>query len=151
QAPFIKKQIAQNQGLLFDDGGIDLDKEQGDNAMYGIIPIGSELTGNREIFLGNKEILPDSLVSQTPSEIEASLRDQIEKYVRLYSFNNRYQGGKINTEIKTRFEKTRAEMNIQELERTYEYVQEIYPLNVIGRGSGRSRVETKAKKWHAEV
>lgn len=147
QKPFVRMH-KKNQIDLFGDMG----KGEGEGVPnIQIQPLSSNLAGNREIFLGNKGILPDSFVTQTPSEIEANLRDQIEKHVRLYSFNNRYQGGKINAEIKARFEKPRAEMNIQELERTYEYVQKVYPLTVIGRGSGRSRVETKAVQWHAEV
>lgn len=143
QKPFVKMH-EKTQMDLFDSNGSG-DGEGVPNIQ--IQPLSSSLNGHREIFLGNKEKPPASMLLMTPSEIEASLRKQIEKHVRLYSFNNRHRGGEINAEIKAHFEKTRAEMDIPELKRTCEYLQGKYPLSVMGRGSGRGRVQTKVSPW----
>jgi len=141
QRPFVKMH-QKTQMKLFDN------PEDGDGVpAFQIQPLSSTLTGNREVFLGNKEILPELSIPQTPSEIEASLRDRIEGHVRLFSFNNRYRNGEINSAIKTWAGKPRAEMTAAELEQTYEYIIGAYPISLVGRGSGRHRVPTKAEIW----
>ena len=158
QAPFIKKQIPRNQSLLFDGDGDGL-QEPGGN-IYNIIPIGSALTNGREITLGQQFTQPDEFVPETPSEIEASLHDQIESHVRQFSFINRYNPKRLNTEIKRHFDKPRAAMTSNELEAVLAYVKKAYPLNgwppspyasqAKPRGGG-VRVRTKAVPWDSEV
>jgi len=159
QAPFIKKQIQKNnQGLLFDGDGSE-PREEGGN-IYGIIPLGSALTNGREITLGQQFEQP-VFTPETPSEIEADLRDKIESHVRQFSFINRYNPKRLNAEIKRFFNKTRDTMTSSELEAVLAHVKRTYPLNGNGcpasgtvfakpRGGG-VRVPTKATPWQGEV
>lgn len=138
QLPFAKKTKQEQMGLFGTpelNGAPDIK----------IQPLSSTMSGQREIFLGGR--VPMTYLLQTPSEIEANLRNKIEQHVRLYSFNNRYQNGQLNSEIKTYFGKARAEMTADELDNTYEWVKRTYPIGTVGRGSGRIRVPTKARLW----
>lgn len=153
QRPFVKAR-QKTQMELFDspEGG-------SGEPIFQIQPLSSKLAGNREIFLGDKEVLPDVFIPQTPSEIEASLRDQIENHVRQFSFINRHKPQRLNSEIKAFFEKPRDIMTVTELTATLEHVKKTYPLNGSGhtwphqygdyakvRGGG-TRVPTKAVVW----
>ena len=155
QTPFIKKQIQRySQSLLFDGDGNE-PREEGSNNIYGIIPIGSALTNGREITLGQQFEQP-VFTPETPSEIEADLRDKIESHVRQFSFINPYNPKRLNAEIKRFFNKTRAVMTSNELEAVLAHVKRAYPLNGDGhypaydqakpRGGG-VRVPTKAMPW----
>ena len=159
QAPFIKKQMPKNnQSLMFDSGGDNGLQEPGGN-IYNIIPVGSALTNGREITLGQQLEQPES-ISETPSEIEADLRNQIESHVRQFSFINRYNPKRLNAEIKRHFNKARDSMTSNELEIVLAHVKRVYPLNGSGslslsgnqakpRGGG-VRVPTKAMPWHGK-
>lgn len=157
QAPFIKKQMLKNnQSLLFDDNGSE-PMEEGGN-IYGIIPVGSSLTNGREITLGQQFAQPE-FAPETPSEIETSLHDQIESHIRQFSFKNRYNPKRLNTEIKRYFDdKARGSMTSNELEVVLSYVKRAYPLN--GRSlpgtqarprGGGVRVPAKAAPWNGEA
>ena len=159
QSPFAKKPIANKQESLFGDG-IAPDAGGGENCqfdnIYGIVPIGSQMTGDRELALGQKEAVGTAFIPTTPSEIEASLRDQIERHVRLFSFENRHNPKRLNSEIKQFFQKPRDLMSAAELTKTLEYVKKSYPLDGVPffapgdharvRGCG-TRVPTKAVPW----
>jgi superfamily II DNA or RNA helicase len=151
QRPFVKAR-QKTQMELFDGA-----ENGGGEPVFQIQPLSSNLAGNREVFLGNKDIATDKFIPQTPSEIEVSLRDQIENHVRQFSFINRYNPKRLNHEIKTFFEKSRDIMTMLELTATLEHVKKAYPL-----GSGRAlpqpgdyakargggiRVPTKAVVW----
>lgn len=113
-----------------------------------IQPLGSELTGKREMLLGNIGARQTTLFSpapKTPKEIETDLRDKIESHIRSYAFMNRYHVGDINTEIKKFFGKPRASMTIPELENVMDHVARKYPHNQI-RGRGK-RVTTRVEPW----
>lgn len=111
-----------------------------------IQPLSSTMNGQREVFLGERPPMKIH-IPQTPSEIESSLRCQIEKHVRLYSYNNRYQNKQINAEIKNHSGKARSEMTSDELANAYEWIQKMYPIERVGRGSGRQRVPGRARIW----
>ena len=155
QTPFIKKQIQRYSQSLLIDGDGNEPREEGSNNIYGIIPIGSALTNGREITLGQQFEQP-VFTPETPSEIEADLRDKIESHVRQFSFINRYNPKRLNAEIKRFFNKTRAVMTSNELEAVLAHVKRAYPLNGDGhypaydqakpRGGG-VRVPTKAMPW----
>ena len=153
QRPFVKTH-PKTQMELFDGA-----EDGGGEPVFQIQPLSSKLAGNREIFLGDREVLPDVFIPQTPSEIEASLRDQIENHVRQFSFINRHNPKRLNSEIKTFFEKPRDIMTVTELTATLEHVKKTYPLNGSGhtwphqygdyakvRGGG-ARVPTRAVVW----
>ena len=151
QRPFVKAR-EKTQMELFDSS----DKEGAGETLQ-IQPLSSQLRGNREIFLGNREIIPNISPPQTPSETEASLRDQIKNHVRQFSFINRYNPKRLNYEIKTFFEKPRDIMTTPELTATLEHVKKAYPLGggvafpqpkdyAKARGGG-IRVPTKAIPW----
>ena len=137
QRPFVKMRT-KTQLNLFSREGEGVPNIQ-------IQPLSSTMDGHREVFLGERA--PALRAPQTPSEIEAALRHRIEQHVRLYSYNNRYQNGQINTEIKMHFGKARDEMTGDELEKTLVWTQKAYPIERIGRGSGHRRVPTNAMPW----
>jgi superfamily II DNA or RNA helicase len=121
------------------------------NNIYKITPIGSRLTGQRELrFSGCSTAASshnDQPPAKTPSEIEVDLLVAIEAHVRAYCFANRYNPKRINTEIKRDFGgKSRALMHTEELDRVYAHLLERYPLNSI-RGTGIPRCPTKAAPW----
>ena len=118
--------------------------------IYKITPIGSRLTGQRELrFSGcaNVAAIQNEPPVKTQSEIEVDLLVAIESHVRSYCFANRYNPKRINTEIKRDFGgKPRALMHTGELDRVYAHLLERYPLNSI-RGTGIPRCSTKAEPW----
>jgi hypothetical protein len=119
--------------------------------IYKITPIGSRITGQRELrFSGSGSVAAihnDLPPVKTPSEIEVDLLVAIESHVRSYCFANRYNPKRINTEIKQDFGgKARALMHTDELDRVYAHLLERYPLNSI-RGTGIPRCSTKAEPW----
>ncbi len=161
QAPFIKKQMPKNNQSLMFDGDSDSGLQEPGGNIYNIIPVGSALTNGREITLGQQFTQSDDCAPETPSEIEADLRDQIESHVRQFSFVNRYNPKRLNAEIKKYFNKARNSMTLSELEAVLAYVKRVYPLNGSGslslprnqakpRGGG-VRVPTKAVPWHGEA
>ena len=156
QSPFVKKQVPQNQASLFD--GDCPGESIGDENVYGITPLGSSMTGGREITLGADSKMQET-APQTPSEIEAFLRNQIESHVRQFSFINRHNPKRLNAEIKQFFEKPRSIMTAPELSATLGHIKKTYPLGsgvahhghvnsyAKVRGGGR-RVPTKAAAWY---
>lgn len=154
QRPFIKSHKKQQIDMF--------DESEGDGNWGTIIqiqPLASNLNGQREVFLGADYAAP-ALVPETPSEIEASLHDQIESHVRQFSFINRYNPKRLNAEIKRHFNnKARAAMTSDELEAVLAYVKRTYPLKNGTTGftmspsgsyakprGGGVRVKTKAVK-----
>jgi len=106
----------------------------------GITPLSSQLTGKKEFAI----TAADPIETKTPSEIEDELLKQIESHIRQYSFQNRYNPKKINWELMVQFGKSRREMTIPELKQVLAYCEANLPLAKI-RGTGRSRVSTKAQ------
>ena len=116
------------------------------------------MTGGREITLGADSKMQET-APQTPSEIEAFLRNQIESHVRQFSFINRHNPKRLNAEIKQFFEKPRSIMTAPELSATLGHIKKTYPLGsgvahhghvnsyAKVRGGGR-RVPTKAAAWY---
>lgn len=139
QRPFVRMRKKTQLSLFSGDG----EGEGVPNIQ--IQPLSSVMSGRREVFLGERPPMPHT--PQTPSEIETALRHRIEQHVRLYSYNNRYHNGEINAEVKTHFGKARAEMTGDELDNTLAWVQKTYPIEIMGRGSGRQRVPAKAIVW----
>jgi len=128
------------------------EENQYDN-IYKITPIGSRLTGQRELPMGGAGAAPVAANPmaqshiKTPSEIEAELLSSIEDHVRKFCFANRYKPQKINSEIKKSFGgKPRAEMNTDELDRVHKHILQNYPLTKI-RGTGIPRCSTRAVTW----
>ena len=118
QLPFVPKVFElENQLSLFQ-------KKNPFNAPK-IQPLSSNLNGYREVFVGNG----NSIQPLTPSEIETALRLKIEKHVRKYSYNNDFKFGSVNREIKKKFGKGRAQMDIPDLEKVYQWIQSAYPIN----------------------
>ena len=155
QSPFVKNHIKQ-QTSMFDE---ESEPGGGGGSSIKITPLGSSMNGQREVFLGgnsdySQEVIP---TPETPSEIEASLRDKIERHVRQFSFANRYNPKRLNTEIKRHFDKPRDKMTSPELQKVLSHVTREYPLQgkppedraeawAMPRGGGR-RVSTKAVLW----
>lgn len=151
QLPFVGPEPEMQMGLFpKEDGAEDIQ----------IKPLKSNLNGYRKIFLGGPVDPMFDYVPETPSEIEAALRDQIEAHVRQFSFINRYNPKRLNAEIKRHFNKGRDSMTSNELEVVLAHVKRVYPLNGSGslslpgnqakpRGGG-VRVPTKAVPWYGE-
>jgi superfamily II DNA or RNA helicase len=134
QTPFLKV-ISNGSGEKSNGNKLVLERqEQGPPG--GIVPLSSSLMSLQEQLLLNT---PD----QAPSEIEADLREQIEKHIRAFSFQNRYNPKKINGEVYSYFYKKRENMTIPELEACLSYIRSKYPMGFT-RGTGRPRVPTKA-------
>lgn len=135
QEPFIKGDRPGAQLELFDERPEDLPAGYGDaDANYWhITPLNSSLTGHRDQLLGGAD--PDLLVpsapvrEKTPSQLEAELREAIEKHVRTYSYLNRYRNGRINSLIRRAMGKSRNKMSLRELEKCHAYVKRTYPLS----------------------
>lgn len=150
QRPFVKAR-PKTQTELFNP-----DNDGGGEQPLQIQPLSSNLAGNREIFLGGKRVSSDMVAPQTPSEIETSLRKRIEGHIRQFSFINRYNPKRLNSEIKSYFEKPRDRMAIPELSGVLAYVERMYPLGqqiavdnkgqAAQRGCG-GRTPTKAVPW----
>lgn len=125
----------------------------------GIVPLASSIVGSREAILGpdQSRMAPSSAPTEkTPSELEAELREDIEKHVRAFSFMHRYRNGRINGEIRRAMNKARAEMTLQELRQCLAYVRQTYPLTakqftrvsgISGPRTHRKRVSTQGKIW----
>lgn len=123
--------------------------------IYKITPIGSRLTGQRELPLsggqlglfGTKAPVHPVQEIKTPTEIEADLRNAIDAHVREFAFKNRYNPKKINSEIKTSFYgKPREEMSTEELETVQKHILDHYPLSKV-RGTGIPRCSRRAVAW----
>jgi len=141
-------------------GGVD----KGEENPYGIIPIGSRLTDQREYGMGNGyDVAPSGYdyaqePPKTQSEIEEELRGKIEKHLRKFAFDNYYKPQRINKEVRDAFEgKARADMTVPELRKVLSYIRNVYPLGKAEpdpakkrRGSGR-RVPTKAVPWNHQL
>ncbi len=131
----------------------DKKKINGGTREPGITFLNGSVSGAREISLG--EIPTGYAPPLTISEQEQDLRQQIEKHVNTFAFQNRHKPQKINTEIKTHFRKARNLMELSELESCLKYVKEFYPLNGHRNGhegisqarTRRRRVPTKAVPW----
>ena len=132
QEPFVKRSGPQGQLSLFEGDNFGNGKKGGsDYNPYNIVPLSSSLTSRRDLLIGGDpaSIIPSAPADEkTPSELEADLRDQIEKHVRTYSFMHRYRNGRINREIKCAMEKPRDQMSLRELTRCFDYVKKTYPL-----------------------
>lgn len=123
QLPFVTEVLqAKKQISLFPDDSLD---------KVTIQPIGSNLNGHREIFLGEHKARKENILHGqqevfTPSEIEKSLRQKIQKYVSRHCFDHNQDHKIINHEIKEKFGKARKMMTILELERVYNWIQNVY-------------------------
>jgi len=105
---------------------------------YGIDPLESSLTKDRELTLGDhwnssEEYDPTGETPKTPSEIERDLRFQIEQKIRTFTRIYKYKQGQANKEVLLHFGKRRKSMTIPELQSCLEYVSRTYVVN----GSGR--------------
>jgi len=149
--------IEQEQGCLVANQGAGMGGGGGQQAELfpgeakapgNIIPLSSQATGSREIFLGDKTggCLFEGL---TVSETEGSLLSEIESHIRQFSFQNRYNPKRINGELFQAMGKPRREMTVPELERCLSHVRSQYPLWQV-RGTGIPRVAIKAKAVNVE-
>jgi len=80
---------------------------------------------------------------RTPHEQEQEILRRIEHHIRIYSFNNRFNPKRLNSEIYAYFGKPRRDMTYKELEAVLRHIEGTYPMANI-RGTGRPRVATKA-------
>ncbi len=130
QLPFVQKTLK-----MEGDGQLSLFPSEKTEDAFQIQPIGSSLSGYREVFLG-ENITQDSdksmygavseQVSFAPSEIEKSLRQKIQKHVNNYCFKHDLRHEDINREIKEKFGKGRSMMTISELKKVYDWIQVEY-------------------------
>ena len=123
QLPFVPKVFGSDKQIsLFDD-----------RKPLMIQPIGSNLSGYREVFLGENRPKMNETVSYkpamvqhmllTPSEQENKLRQKIQKNVNQYCFDYDLKHKDVNREIKKKFGKARKNMEFSELEKVYNFVQ----------------------------
>ena len=123
----------------------------------GINPLAGEITGTREIHLGE---VPDGFTPEpvlTVKEEEEDILHSIEIHVRKFSFDNRYKPQRISAEIKGQFGKSRRHMTLEELKSCLRWVRKNYPIaghspeflpDGVSRTRGtRQRVPTKAQPW----
>jgi superfamily II DNA or RNA helicase len=69
-----------------------------------------------------------------PSKVEAGLRNSIEEHCRTYEARTGVTWGTLNKAIRTKFNKPRAGMTIDELRGVWVWVQDNYPLSVVNVG-----------------
>ncbi len=119
-----------------------------------IIPIGSRMTGHREV-----DFVPTGQI-RTVKETEEDVLSRIENHVRAFTWHNRYKPGRINAEIKRAFGVPRREMGLKQLKEVLEYVKQNYPLDdrppppiegISRRRGVRPRVPTKAVPWQTSM
>ena len=152
QAPFVEKRSTREQIPLFTDHPLGPNDGGGHGNIYNIEPLNSNLTKSRTLSINNGCGTNQSIALQpiqAPSEIEADLRDSIERHVRRYAFNNRYKPQIINAAIKANFRKSRDMMTIHDLEMVLIYIKKEYPLSQI-RGTGR-RVPYTVQRVYPEL
>jgi superfamily II DNA or RNA helicase len=137
QEPYAKRQPKQ-QGLF----GEELAEGDGTKS-FGFTPLGSGLTGHREAFFGSGQQPHIEQPIETPDELEARLRDEMENHVRVYSFQNRLHPAEINTEIKKQFGIKRSEMTSAQLEKALDFIKMKWPKNH-RRGTLNKRVPNRA-------
>lgn len=132
QLPFVQKTSKMDgdeQLSLFTDN------ENNEENPFKIQPLESSLNGHREVYLGNAlpkkkdnvKYKPVTIQQElTPTEIETSLRQKIQKHVGMYCFNRDFKHEDINREIKEKFGTGRKDMTISELKRVYAWIQKMY-------------------------
>jgi len=150
QLPIVRKYKPPEQTELFEGDENNDDEPNPDRNIYNIIPIGSSLTGKRGVTLAHNTsktlLTPSSSEIEIPSDIESSLREQIDKHLKLHCYNNRYDYRKRNAEVKAYFQKSRADMTIAELGNCLSYVQRNYPAGKF-RGTNHKRVSNKVREF----
>lgn len=100
-----------------------------------VIPIGSSLTGDRCIFLGGPSGYQEPApMPKTPTETEAEIRKEIKEHIRLYCSRHHIKIQKINTRIKREMMKARPEMTLEELKKTFAFIEDRFPLGRKIRG-----------------
>ncbi len=112
QLPFAKG-ARMEQGDLF--GGM------GGGEHSDITPLGSNAHNEATINLGKAQELPANEL--TDSELEAQLRDRIERQVRRYCREAGVKPVVVNARIKSTFGKKRSELELGELERCLRFVE----------------------------
>ena len=127
----------EESGLLPGEQGRLFDKEPR------IVPLSSKMLNGHSLLPEHQFADTGNMIMKTQREIESDLREQIEKHIRAFSFKNRHNPKKINSEVYAYFYKKRENMTIPELESCLSYIRSKYPLSFI-RGTGRPRVSTKA-------
>lgn len=117
-----------------------------------ITPISSEITARERFqmgFYGHKsEYVPESMpeiVQKTIKEQETELRQEINKHVRVFCWENRYDNQQINHELKERFGKARNLMMLSELQNLYKYLKLNFRLDAPIR-TKRKRVSSRIVK-----
>lgn len=105
-----------------------------------VIPLGSELTGERSVYLGGRAMSNYPAFLEPPSVVESGLHEKISMHVRDFCYKNFYNDKRINSEIKLAFGgKARGHMTTGELEAVLVHVQRVYPLE------GRTEVDGVSK------
>lgn len=114
-----------------------------------ITPISSEITARERFkmgYYGNKsDYIPESMpeiVQKTIKEQEIELKQEINKHVRVFCWENRYENQKINSELKQRFGKARNLMMLSELKNLHKYLKNNYRIDAPIR-TKRKRVSSK--------
>jgi superfamily II DNA or RNA helicase len=124
-----------------------------------ITPLNGEISGSREVYLGQIPTGYQDIIPQTISEKEGELRTKIAKHVNKFCYDNRYKEQKINKEILESQGKARDLMELSELDACLKYVRDCYPLSGMkierqgvskSRGK-RQRVPIKAIPWIGEL
>ena len=115
---------------------IDSGKECGGTREPDVIPIGSAMTGGRSIFIGGPDgfhIPAPVEIPKTPTELEVELRKEIEDHIRKYAALSHVKIQKLNARLKRETGKARPEMTMAELEKAFELVKRLCPLNRMKR------------------
>lgn len=129
QLPFVPKVFKMDGD---DQLSLFTDNENNEENPFKIQPLESNLNGHREVYLGNSLLKKEDsatykpvVVQQelTPTEIETSLRQKIQKHVNRYCFDHDCKHEDINREIKEKFGKSRKSMTISELKNVYNWTQ----------------------------
>ena len=104
----------------------------GSGNSFGIKPLESQITDARQFHFGtdisNMSSMSAPVFEKTPTEKAMDLRREIDSHVRRFEFVNHYKYGKINTELKKRFQSPRADMTLSQLTEVWDFVQVAYPI-----------------------
>jgi hypothetical protein len=110
----------------------------------GIVPLGSAATNQREATL-------NATANKTPKQKEELILREIEGHIRHFSFANRLDPWTINAELVREFGKKRRSMRMPELLKLLTHIEKVYPLGKPIRGTGKTRVPTRAEFVQQEL
>jgi len=102
--------------------------DEGVEKIASIIPLSGEISGEKDFAIGQHNEI--ETISEKETRLRGDIQTHINKYCRASVADIRY----INSELKQRYGKPRAELCLQDLEKLLIYIKRIYPTEVKVKG-----------------